>query len=220
MSTNFKHELFSQFARVGKALSNANRLELLEFIAQGKRSVDDLAKVSGLSVANTSQHLQHLRQAGMVISHKEGLKVFYRLSGDDVLMLLDTLRSVAERHIADIEKLVNSFLTVKDSLEPIPREELLERIQKDLVTVLDVRPPEEFIVGHVTGAVNIQLNELEAHLKQLDTKQEIVAYCRGPHCILAFDAVAKLREKGLNARRLKDGFPEWKLAGLPVESNT
>lgn len=220
MSTNFKHELFSQFARVGKALSHANRLELLEFIAQGERSVDELAKVSGLSIANTSQHLQHLRQAGMVLSRKEGLNVFYRLSGDDVLVLLDTLRSVAERHIADIDKLVSSFLTIKDNLEPLPREELLERIKHDLVTVLDVRPSEEYAAGHVPGAVNVPLNELEEYLKQIDTKQEIVAYCRGPHCILAFDAVAKLREKGLTARRLQDGFPEWKLAGMPVESES
>ena len=220
MSTSFKHDLFSQFARVGKALSHANRLELLEFIAQGERSVDELAKVSGLSVANTSQHLQHLRQAGMVLSRKEGLKVFYRLSGDDVLVLLETLRSVAERHIADIDKLVSSFLTIKDNLEPIPREELLERIKHDLVTVLDVRPNEEYAAGHVPGAVNIPLNELEEYLKQLDTKQEIIAYCRGPHCILAYDAVAKLRDKGLTARRLQDGFPEWKLAGLPIESES
>lgn len=220
MSTNFKHELFSQFARVGKALSNANRLELLEFIAQGERSVEDLAKVSGLSIANTSQHLQHLRQAGMVVSHKLGLKVFYRVSGDDVLTLLTSLRTVAERHIADIDKLVSSFLTVKDNLEPIPREELLKRIKQNLVTVLDVRPTEEYAAGHVAGAVNIPLSELEEYLKQLDTEQEIVAYCRGPHCILAFDAVAKLRAKGLTARRLQDGFPEWKLAGLPVESDS
>lgn len=219
MSINFKHELFSQFARVGKALSNANRLELLEFIAQGERSVDDLAKVSDLSVANTSQHLQHLRQAGLVTSHKEGLKVYYRLSGNDVLILLDTLRNVAERHIADIDKLIGSFLTVKDNLEPIPREELLQRVQQDLVTVLDVRPAEEYAAGHVAGAVNIPLSELEEYLQQLDAQQEIVAYCRGPHCILAFDAVAKLRERGLKARRLEDGFPEWKLAGLPIESS-
>lgn len=218
MSTNFKHELFTHFARVGKALSHANRLELLEFIAQGERSVEELAKVSGLSVANTSQHLQHLRHAGMVTSHKVGLKVFYSLSGDDILILLDTLRAVGERHIADINKLVSSFLTVKDNLEPIPRRELLKRVQNGLVTVLDVRPAEEYAAGHVPGAVNVSLDKLEAYLDKLDSQQEVVAYCRGPHCILAFDAVAKLREKGLNARRLEDGFPEWKLAGLPVES--
>ena len=214
---NFKTQLFTEFARVGKALSNGNRLELLEFLAQGERSVDELATVSGLTVANTSQHLQQLRQAGLVVSHKEGLKVFYRLSGDDVISLFDALRDVAERHVADVERLVNTYLTVKDNLEPIPREELLERVRQDLVTVLDVRPPEEYAAGHVPGAINIPLNELEQHLKELDPRHEIVAYCRGPHCVLAFDAVARLREKGLKARRLQDGYPEWKQAGLPVE---
>jgi len=218
MSINFKHELFTQFARVGKALSHANRLELLEFIAQGERSVDELANISGLSVANTSQHLQHLRQAGLVTSHKEGLKVYYQFSGEDVIILLDTLRGVAERHIAEVDKLVSTYLTVKDNLEPLPRNELLQRVKQGLVTVMDVRPAEEYAAGHVAGAVNVSLNELEDYLEKLDTKQEIIAYCRGPHCILAFDAVAKLREKGIKARRLEDGFPEWKLAGLPIES--
>ena len=214
---SFKHDLFTQFARVGKALSNGNRLELLEFLAQGERGVDELARISGLSVANTSQHLQQLRQAGLVLSRKDGLKVYYRLSGDDIITLLDALRGVAERHVADVERLVNSYLTVKDDLEPIPRDELLERVKHDLVTVLDVRPPEEFAAGHVPGAVNVPLDELEQHLQTLDPQQEVVAYCRGPHCVLAFDAVARLREKGLKARRMQDGFPEWKQAGLPVE---
>lgn len=216
---SFKQDLFAQFARVGKALSNGNRLELLEFIAQGERSVDELARVSGLSVANTSQHLQQLRQAGLVSSNKQGLKVFYRLSGDDVIPLLNTLRAVSERHVAEVERLVNTYLTVKDGLEPIPRDELLARVRQDLVTVLDVRPPEEFAAGHVPGAVNVPLSELEKHLDGLGSEQEIVAYCRGPHCVLAFDAVAKLREKGYQARRLQDGFPEWKSAGLPVETS-
>jgi len=214
---NFKHELFAQFARVGKALSNSNRLELLEYIAQGERSVEALSKVSGLTVANTSQHLQQLRQAGLVSTRKKGLKVYYRLSGNDVIELLDAVRNVAERHVADVERLVNSFLTIKDSLEPIPREELLSRVHDGLVTVLDVRPPEEFAAGHVPGAINIPLDELEQRLEELGKDQEIVAYCRGPHCVLAFDAVARLRKKGMKARRLEDGYPEWKLAGLPVE---
>jgi rhodanese-related sulfurtransferase/DNA-binding transcriptional ArsR family regulator len=216
-SSNFKHDLFSQFAVVGKALGNGNRLELLELLAQGERSVEDLATVSGLTVANTSRHLQQLRLAGLILSRKEGLKVFYRVSDDDVIKLLDALRNVAERHVADVERLVNTFLTVKDSLEPVPRDELLARVQDDLVTVIDVRPNVEFAAGHVPGATNIPLSELEQHLEQLDPEQEIVAYCRGPHCVLAFDAVAKLREKGFKARRLQDGFPEWKTAGLPVE---
>lgn len=218
-SNTFKSDLFSQFARVGKALSNANRLELLEFLAQTPRSVDSLAKIAKLSVANTSQHLQHLRQAGLVESRKEGLKVFYSISGDDVIGLLDALRDVAERHLSDVDKLVNTYLTAKDNLEPIPADELLEKAKLDLITVLDVRPKEEFDAGHVQGAINIPIAELEQHLEQFSQQQEIVAYCRGPHCILAFDAVAQLRDKGFRARRLESGFPEWKIAGLPIEDN-
>ena len=215
----FKSDLFTQFSRVGKALSNPNRLELLEFLAQGARSVDALAKVTQLSIANTSQHLQHLRQAGLVTSQKDGLKVYYSISGDDVISLLDSLREVAERHISDVDKIVNTYLTAKDNLDPIPAAELLERVKQDLVTVLDVRPKEEFDAGHVQGAINIPIEELEQHLQQFDPEQEIVAYCRGPHCILAFDAVAQLREKGFLARRLENGYPEWKVAGLPTEKN-
>ena len=201
----------------GKALSNGTRLERLEFRAQGERSVDDLATVSGLTVANTSRHLQQLRQAGLILNRKQGLKVFYRISDDDVIELLNALRNVAGRHVADVEKLVNTYLTVKDNLEPVPRDELLSRVQDDLVTVIDVRPAEEYAAGHIPGAANIPLSELEKHLDQFDPEQEIVAYCRGPHCVLAFDAVARLREKGYMARRLQDGFPEWKSAGLPVK---
>lgn len=216
-SNNFKHDLFNQFARVGKALGNGNRLELLEFLAQGERSVEQLSKIAGLTLANTSQHLQHLRQAGLVTTRKEGLKVYYSISGNDVVELLQALRQVSERHIAEVDRLVNSYLTIKDNLEPIPRSELLSRVREGLVTVLDVRPADEFAAGHVPGAVNIPLHELEQRLEELAKDQEIVAYCRGPHCILAFDAVASLREKGLNARRMEDGYPEWKSAGLPVE---
>ncbi len=217
-SNHFKQDLFIQFARIGKALSNANRLELIEFLAQGERSVDELAKVSSLSFANTSQHLQQLRQAGLVISRKQGLKVFYSLSGNDVIGLLEAVRGVAERHLAEVDQLVKSYLTVKDNLEAVPAQELLKRAREGLVTVLDVRPPEEYAAGHVPGAVNVPLSKLEQHLDKIDPNQEVVAYCRGPHCVLAFDAVARLRQKGLKARRLEDGFPEWKKAGLPVET--
>ncbi|RDH91365.1 MAG: ArsR family transcriptional regulator [endosymbiont of Seepiophila jonesi] len=221
MSTgNFKHDLFSQFARVAKALSNGYRLELLEFLAQGERSVDVLAQVSGLTVANTSQHLQQLRQAGLVINRKEGHKVYYRLSGMDVSALLGSLREVAERHLADVDRLVDDYLKVKDSLEPVPAAQLLERVRDGLVTVLDVRPPEEYAAGHLPGAINIPLAELEKQLDALDPSQEVVAYCRGPHCVLAFDAVSKLRERGLKARRLDGGLPEWRLEGFPVESSS
>jgi rhodanese-related sulfurtransferase/DNA-binding transcriptional ArsR family regulator len=216
-SGGFKQDLFAQFARVGKAMGHGNRLELLEFIAQGERSVDELSKVAGLTVANTSQHLQQLRQAGLVTCRKEGLKVFYRLSGDDVLVLLDALRAVAERHLAEVQQLVESYLSSRDNLEPVARPELLERVRSGMVCVLDVRPAEEYAAGHVPGAVNVPLKQLELHLADLDPRQEVVAYCRGPHCILAFEAVARLRERGFTARRLEDGFPEWQLAGLPVE---
>lgn len=214
---NLKHELFAQFARVGKALSNANRLELLEYLAQGERGVEALAKVSGLTLANTSQHLQQLRQAGLVIARKEGQYVYYRLAGDEIVVLLDTLRKVAGKNLADVERLITSYLTVKDGLEPVPAKELLARVRKGLVTVIDVRPPEEYAAGHLPGAVNIPLAELEKHLDEFRPNQEIVAYCRGPHCVLAFDAVARLRGKGFKARRLEDGYPEWKAEGLPVE---
>ncbi len=215
----FKSDLFTQFARVGKALSNANRLELLEFLAQGSRSVESLANIAKLSIANTSQHLQQLRQSGLVTSQKDGLKVYYSLSGDDVIALLDSLREVAERHLSDVNQLVDTYLTSKDSLEPIPAGELLEKVKDDLITVLDVRPKEEFAAGHVQGAINIPIEELEQHLAEFDPEQEIVAYCRGPHCILAFDAVAQLREKGFQARRLENGYPEWRVAGHPVEGS-
>lgn len=216
-STSFKHDLFAQFARVGKALSNGNRLELLEFLAQGERSVEELSKVAGLTLANTSQHLRQLRLAGLATSRKEGLKVFYSLSSDDVIGLLKTVRGVAERHIADVERLVNTYLTVKDELEPLPRQELLQRVRDGLVTVLDVRPALEYAAGHLPGAVNVPLSELEKYLANINPEREIVAYCRGPHCVLAFETVARLRKKGLQARRLEDGFPEWQAEGLPVE---
>jgi rhodanese-related sulfurtransferase/DNA-binding transcriptional ArsR family regulator len=197
-------------------MGHGSRLELLEFLAQGERSVDELSKVSGLSVANTSQHLRLLLQAGLVTNRKAGQKVYYRLSGEDVTALLASLREVAERHLSDVNRLVDDYLSVKDNLEPVPATELLDMARQGIVTVLDVRPPEEYAAAHLPGAVNIPLSELEKHLDELPANQEIVAYCRGPHCVLAFDAVAKLREKGFNARRLDGGLPEWRLEGLPV----
>lgn len=217
-SGNVKHDLFAQFARIGKALSNPNRLEIIEFLAQGERSVDALAQVASLSVANTSQHLQQLRQAGLVTLRKEGQRVYYRLSGDDVVLLLNSLRGVADRHLTEVAHLVTSYLDTKDSLEPLLAEELLARARAGEVTVLDVRPAEEFAAGHLPGAINIPLSELEARLGELRPDQEVVAYCRGPYCVLSYDAVARLRVHGLQARRLKDGYPEWKIAGLPVDA--
>ncbi len=216
-SGDFKHELFEQFARVGKALSSGPRLELLEYLAQGERSVEALAGVAGFTVANTSRHLQQLRQSDLVLPRKQGQQVFYRLAGEDVVTLLNTLREVAERRVAEVDRLVASYLTVKDTLEPVPAEELLDRARRGLVTVLDVRPPEEYAAGHLPGAVNVPLAELERCLGDCDPAKEVVAYCRGPWCVLAYEAVARLREQGLKARRLEGGLPEWRQAGMPVE---
>ncbi|MDP4027674.1 MAG: metalloregulator ArsR/SmtB family transcription factor [Gallionella sp.] len=219
MSTqNLKQQLFEQFARVGKALSSPVRLDLLECLGQGQRSVEALAEKCGIPVSNASHHLQQLRQAGLVSAYKDGLYVYYRLAGDEVIGLLNALRSVAEQNNAEVDRLINTYLTVKDTLEPVLAEELLDRVRKGLVTVLDVRPPDEYAAGHIAGAVNVPLAELEKYLRKLKPKKEIVAYCRGPHCVLSYDAVEKLRGRGIKARRLKQGFPEWKAAGLPVEA--
>lgn len=218
--SNFKQELFSQFALIGKALSNANRLELLEFLAQGERSVEPLAKKSGLSMANASQHLQVLRQAGLVVARKKGQNVFYRLADESVVELMRLLRRIGESNLAEVDRLIQSYLKVKDELEPISAQELLERAGEGLVTVLDVRPPDEFEAGRVPGAVNVPVKELEKYLETLEPGREIIAYCRGPYCVLSFDAVKELRKRGFKARRLEEGFPEWKSSGLPVESGS
>lgn len=216
--SSFKKQLFEQFAQIAKAMGSGNRLEILEFLAQCEYSVEDLAKVMGLTVANTSHHLQQLRQVGLVTTRKEGQRVFYRLAGEDVLALVNNVRSVAERHLADVNRLVDTYLSAKDDMEPIPRDELMQRAKEGSVTVLDVRPPAEYAAGHLPSAVNVPLKELEAHLGEFEPQREIVAYCRGPYCVLAFEAVKLLRGKGFRVRRLQDGYPEWKQAGLPVES--
>ena len=214
---NFKKELFAQFALVGKSLSNGNRLELLEFLAQGERSVEELATVSGLTIANTSQHLQGLRRSGLVTSRSEGQKSFYRLTDYKVVELLSLMRSIAEDNLGEINRLVSNYLVNKDSLEPITHQELLKRARKGSVTVLDVRPPAEYNSGHLPHAINIPLSELKKTISSLPKSKEVIAYCRGPYCLLAFEAVAQLRSKAYKARRLRDGFPEWKSAGHPTE---
>lgn len=219
MSTgNFKQDIYAQLARVAKALGHANRLELLEFVAQGPRSVDELATMTRLSVANASKHLQELRQAGLVRARKEGVRVFYEVAGADVVDLLGALSTVAESRLAEVSQLLRTYITARDDLEPVPAKELLERVRQGLVTVLDVRPPEEYAAGHVPGAINIASDAISSHLRRLPKGREVIAYCRGPYCLLSVDAVALLREKGYKARRLVDGFPEWKAAGHPVEA--
>ena len=219
MSTrNPKLALFAQFATVAKSLGHANRLELLEQLAQGERSVEVLADRSGLSIANASQHLQHMRRAGLVTGRREGKFVYYRLADDGVLDLLAALRRIAEQNLAEVERVVRGYFNERDSLEPVTREQLLDRLRAGTVTILDVRPQDEFALGHLPGALNIPLRELDSRLGKLDPKhkQEIVAYCRGPYCVLSYEAVARLRARGLKARRLEDGLPEWRKAGLPV----
>lgn len=212
-----KRALFAEFAAVARALGHAHRLELLEHLAQGERSVETLAERAGLSIANASQHLQHLRRAGLTVARRNGKFVLYRFADDAVLDLLAALRRVAERNVAEVERLIRSYFSDRDSLDPVSRHDLLARLLAGLVTVLDVRPEDEFALGHLPKAVNIPLRALEARLAELDPAQEIVAYCRGPYCVLSYEAVALLRRRGFNVRRLVDGLPEWKAAGLPVE---
>ena len=214
-----KRELYQSIAKVAQALASGNRLQLLEFMAQGERSVDALAAMAGVTMANASQHLQALRRAGLVTARKEGQRVYYRVAGDDVVRLYDGLRVVAESRLAEVRQLVNEFLGDRGALEPVLAGELLARAKKGLVTVLDVRPREEFEAGHLPGAVNIPMDRLESELARLPRKREVVAYCRGPYCLMSFDAVLKLRQRGWKARRLNEGYPEWKAAGLPTESS-
>ena len=216
MSSNPKQEIFAQLARVGGALSSPARITLLELVAQAERTVDDLATLAGLTVANTSQHLQKLRQAGLVTGRKDGLYVYYRLSGDEVVRLMLALSEVGEAFLSDIERIVRLYMTQKDALEPVPAAELLERSRKGLVTIVDVRPPEEFAAGHVPGAINIPIEDLEKRIGELPKRKEVVAYCRGPYCVFSDEAVALLRANGFQAKRLEQGLPDWRAAGLPV----
>ena len=211
-----KKRLFEHFARVAKAMASPNRLELLETLAQGERSVDALAQASGMSVANTSHHLQILRDSGLAVSRKDGLQVFYRLSDDAITVVLAGIRGIAERRLAEVERIVRENFDSRDNLTPVQREELLGLVRSGEAMVIDVRPPAEYDAGHIEGAVNVPLESLPGRLNQLPHDQEIVAYCRGPYCMLAFEAVEELRKHGYHARRLEDGYPEWKADQKPV----
>lgn len=213
-----KQALFEQLAAVARALGSAARLELLDFLAQGARTVEELAQAAGFSMANTSKHLQQLKAAGLVEAHRDGKHIQYRLADDRTLDAIRDLRVLAEAHLEQVGALVQSYLRSRDGLEPVPATELLERAQHGLVTVIDVRPPQEYAQGHIPGALNIPLDQLKRRLKELPRDREIVAYCRGPWCVLSFEAVARLRQVGIYARRLENGLPEWRHAGLPVES--
>jgi len=211
-----KAALFAQFAEIAKALGHAHRLVILELLAQRERSVEDLATSSRLSVANASQHLRLMRRAGLLVSRRDGKQILYRLSDPAVLDLIAALHRVGERNIAEVREIVGGYFRKRDSLEPITREELTARMKDGQVTVLDVRPEDEFEAGHLPHAINTPLRELAKQLRLLPKDREIVAYCRGHYCVFAFEAVALLRENGFRARRLDGGFPEWKAAGLPV----
>jgi rhodanese-related sulfurtransferase/DNA-binding MarR family transcriptional regulator len=212
-----KQRVLAGLAQIAHALAHAHRLELLEHLGQGERSVEELAARIGLTMANTSRHLQLLRRAALVEGRREGKRVFYRLAGEQaVIALLNALSRVGERNSAEIARVMASYFRARDGFEPVSRGELIDRLRCGAATVLDVRPEDEFASGHLPNAVNIPLSQLERRLAELPPGHEIVAYCRGPWCVLSFEAVALLRQRGYRARRLEDGFPEWKTAGLPT----
>jgi rhodanese-related sulfurtransferase/DNA-binding transcriptional ArsR family regulator len=211
-----KDRLYDAFARTAKALSSPKRVELVELLAQGERSVEALAEATGMGVTNTSAHLQVLARSRLVETRKEGTRVFYRLSGDDVAAFVSALRDLTRSRVAEVDRVVRDYFGSRDTLEPVAREELLDRLERGKVIILDVRPVEEFAAGHIPGALSVPLEQLDAALARLPKRAEIVAYCRGPYCVLAPQAVERLQAKGFKARRLAEGLPEWRLAGLPV----
>jgi rhodanese-related sulfurtransferase/DNA-binding transcriptional ArsR family regulator len=213
---SFKDTIYEQFGRIGKALASPRRLELLDLLSQGPRTVESLAKETLQSLANTSQHLQVLRAARLVTTAKAGLFVTYRLAGEDVSECFRTLRRVAESHLADVTQVTRQFLHQRGLLEPVDRKALVERVRRGESTVLDVRPRSEYIAGHIPGALSVPLTELKRRLAQLPRNREIVAYCRGPFCVLAVEAVKLLRARGFKALRLEDGVQDWRAQGFRV----
>src|SRR2546425_10940783 len=210
---HFKNGLYGKFARIGKALSSPHRLEILELLAQGERTVDSLATEIGLSLANASQHLQALRQAALVDSRKDGLFVYYRLAGPEVFELSRVLRTVAEGRLAEFERLVREHFGDRADAEAVPMAELLKRARSKQVVILDTRPASEYVAGHIAGAISVPVDDLQRRLQQLSKGKEYVAYCRGPYCVYADHAVEILRANGRRARRLIEGFPEVRVAG-------
>jgi rhodanese-related sulfurtransferase/DNA-binding transcriptional ArsR family regulator len=215
-----KQAIFESLAEIAQALGHGHRLELLEHLGQGERSVEELAARVGLTFANASRHLRILRRASLVETRRAGKRVIYSLAGEaEMIGLTRALAAVGERNAAEVERVLASYFRARDAMEPVSRSELMARLKDDLVTVLDVRPEDEFRLGRLPRALNIPLSQLERRLAELPPGAEIVAYCRGPYCVLSFEAVALLRTHGYPARRLEDGFPEWKAAGLPVEAS-
>jgi len=217
---DFKDALFEQFARIAAAFASPKRIEIIDVLVQGERNVETLARETSLSVANTSRHLQILKTAHLVASRKEGLQVVYRLADPVVRGAYRALQALSEARLAEVDRLVRDYFTSVDGLEPVPREELLRRVRGRDVVVLDVRPPEEYAAGHIAGALSLPLAELRRRLADLPTSRKIVAYCRGPYCVLAAEAVRLLRQRGFDAVRLSDGYPEWRDAGLPIKGGS
>ncbi len=211
-----KDRLYEAFAATAKAAASPKRIEVLELLAQGERTVEALARATGMGVTNTSAHLQLLRHARLVDTRKDGTRVFYRLAGDEVAAFVAVLRDLARSRLAEVDQVVRDYFGARDALEPLSRSELVERAERGEVVILDVRPPEEFAAGHIPAALSVPLEHLDAALARLPRRAQIVAYCRGPYCVLALQAVERLRARGFQARRLADGMPEWRLAGLPV----
>lgn len=216
----FKNRLYEQFARIGKALSSSHRLELLEVLAQGEHSVEALAQETGMPMANASQHLQVLRAAQLVEVRREGVYIYYRLADERVFSLWQAMREVGEARIAEIERIVQTYLHERTRLQPISAEELRQRLVEGDVILLDVRPPGEYHASHLPGALSMPVSDLEVRLSELPREKEIVAYCRGPYCVFADEAVAILQSNGYQARRLEQGLPDWRALGLQVESGT
>ena len=211
-----KDRLYEAFARTAQAVASPKRIEVLELLAQGEHAVEALARATGMSVTNTSAHLQVLRHAQLVETRKDATKVFYRLAGDEVAAFLAGLRDLARARVAEVDRVVRDYFTARDALEPVSRSELAQRAARGDVVILDVRPAAEFAAGHIPGALSVPLDDLDAALARLPKRAQVVAYCRGPYCVLAPLAVERLRAKGYQARRLDGGMPEWRLAGLPV----
>ncbi|MHB8630988.1 MAG: metalloregulator ArsR/SmtB family transcription factor [Candidatus Limnocylindria bacterium] len=215
-SLDARSALHEQFARIGKAVASPKRIELLELLCQGERPVDALARATGMAVTNVSQHLQALKAARLVEVRREGTRIYYRAADDHVCRFASELGAVARARLVEVEQIAREYLEGRDTLEPITREELLERLARRDAVVIDVRPTEEYRLGHIPGALSIPLDELARSLRRLPRSKLIVAYCRGPYCVLAPEAFALLRARGFRARRLEDGLPEWRAAGLPI----
>ena len=216
----FAADFYSQLAKVVKALGNKMRLEILVLLAQGERTVDSISKEINQPVTNISHNLKDLRDIGAVSTRKQGVNVFYSLADDAVYDVVVSLCEIAEKRSSKFKEVVSTYLDSRDSQDSLNSKQLTKQIRENNITILDVRPPEEFKAGHLKGAINLQLNELEEYFSSLPEKKEVVAYCRGPYCILAFEAVVKLRELGFTAHRLKDGFPDWRNQGLPIDVNS